>query len=161
MTFSHKLWDLILQKRTDDWIFEWYIINSSRTLNEQLAIIKKILELCKSIDIWPCLDLTKKLSYGLRRGCVVNRSAQHLLDFTSLFPLSSISCPLRWAPPSPLSSIPFHVLSVEPHYRVFEIQSESQTGVGLFKFQISRNAIFTQCRSLAYYGIFVIFPAKW
>jgi hypothetical protein len=45
-------------------------------------------------------------------------------------------------------------------YRVFDIESESQAGIGLVKFHIRRNAVFTQCSSLAYHSIFAIFPAR-
>jgi hypothetical protein len=54
----------------------------------------------------------------------------------------------------------YHAASLSRSYKVFDIESESPTGVGLLKSQISRNATLTQCGSLAYHSIFAIFPAR-
>jgi hypothetical protein len=44
-------------------------------------------------------------------------------------------------------------------FRLFEIESQSHAGLALTGTQISRNAAFTQCSSLAYYSLYAVFPA--
>jgi hypothetical protein len=116
---------------------------------------------------WKCRQkdrpqyMTRPLIYGVRPDLLINLSST--LYCSKMMPIC-YECVYQECSPKPvdervrLSRYRFCYF-VRSGCRVIDIESESHADLALIKSQISRNAAFTQCSSLAYHGTFAIFPA--